>query len=59
MSIIEYILSIIIFKGIPKFILFLFSSYKHPLFKPMTVKSSNNIIGEPEEPPFVPTEYKK
>ena len=24
----------------------------------MTVKSSNNIIGEPEEPPFVPTEYK-
>ena len=52
-------------KGIPKFILlsllfFSFLSLLYPaLCNPIIFKLSNSIIGEPDEPPSVPTLYTK
>ena len=54
---IKLILSIIKLIGTPIF-LFDFLLYA-PLCNPITLKLSNNIIGEPEEPPSVPIVYIK
>ena len=52
------IFPIIIFIGIPIFILLFFLSNMKPLCIPITFELLNNIIGDPDEPSSVANEYK-